>query len=150
MFAAECLALTLLLTPAQLPNGYIPGQPPAPPVPFEPLIIPADPPGVVGEDRTITNPPPDYECRRWNPFYYVRHNLHHGMGSRHHQRFWTYIDSQHHGYPYGMSTYAGRADGASFTFGQWVPRRSYYYAYQPGGMYGPYGHTVEPYYAPKP
>jgi hypothetical protein len=85
-------------------------------------------------------------CDKKNPFYYMYHSLQHGVVvRRHHGRFWQYVDGEHHGWPYGCSSYEPRAAGASYTFPQWVPRRSYYYAYG-GDPNAQYGFSPEPYY----
>lgn len=70
-----------------------------------------------------------------------------GRIGTHHGRAWIYVDGYRHGFPYGKSPYLPRAAGASFNFGQWVPRRSFYYPYVPGQPEdSPYGFSPEPYY----
>lgn len=107
---------------------------------------------VIGEDNSVPLMPQCPNCwQRLNPFYYMFHTTNYCAPGRHHGRFWKYSDGELHGYPYGCSPYQPKAAGASHTFPSWVPRRSFYYAYQPGGQGAlPYGYSPEPYYAPQP
>lgn len=113
---------------------------------------PFPPPPPIAEETALPLLGPPKCCLGWlNPFAYIKYTVNHGARERHHGRNWFYIEEQLHGFPYGCSPYEGRAAGASYTFGQWGPRRSFYYAYQPGGYSDlPYGFSAEPYYNPKP
>lgn len=108
---------------------------------------PAPPP--IGEEIALPQPTPTH-WDKWNLFFYMRHGQHQSVKGRHHEKCWTYRDGMHHGWPYGFSTYEPRAVGATYTIPEWTPRRSYYYAYQPGFTDLPYGYSPEPYYGPLP
>lgn len=136
--------------PPQQTQQY--GRPPAngdqkqAPVPQQPRT-PAPPP--IGEEVALPQPTPTY-WDKWNVFFYLRHGRHQSVKGRHHEKCWTYRDGAYHGWPYGCSTYEPRAIGATYSHPEWTPRRSYYYAYQPGFIDLPYGFSPEPYYGPVP
>lgn len=103
------------------------------------------PPPRQAEEVSLPQPAPTWWDRR-NLGFYKEHTLNHGVVSRHHGRFWQFQNGQHHGWMYGCSSYQPRAAGATYTFGEWSPRRSFYYAYQPCQPNLPYGFSPEPYY----
>ena len=101
---------------------------------------------VPGHDVNWHNSYHDASQRYWDCRYYKDHTVHHNALGIHKGKTWKYLDGRQHGFPFDHSPYAPRANGATYTFGEWGPKRSYYYPYQPGGMGAmPYGYSPEPY-----
>lgn len=137
----------LLLTTGFCAAGDRPTYAPIPVMPYSEhgaYSAPSDIPPMPPEIRTHPKPR--------HLLYYYHHTPMHGAIGFHHGQAWRYVDGEHHGYlnGWGHGPYLPRADGASYTFGRWVPRRSFYHAYQPGNPDLPYGFSPEPYYTPAP